>query len=135
MKRFNWRLAAVLAASTVASFALYNVLVDITALRVDGIPVIMPIYIVIVTVLLSLVIIFNSGFSTKPITVDMLRSDDGTDDKELLRVCETLNERKKIAKKLMIVLIPFVFTLFFDMIYLFYGHFFEGALEFLTGGK
>jgi len=135
LKRFNWKRALIIALSTIVAFAVYEVLVAIPSLRVGGIPVVMPVYVGIVAVLASLVIVLNSGFSTKPVTVDMLRSDDGTDEAELVRVCETLNRRKALAKKLMMVLIPFVLTLFFDMIYLFYGDFFKGAVEYLSGGS
>jgi len=135
LKRFNLKRALFIAGSTVAAFALYRILIDVKSLRISGIPVIMPIYIGIVTVLLSLVIIFNSGLSSKPITVEMLRLDDSTDDAELQIICDRLNERKKTAKKLMFVLVPFVFTLFFDMMYLFYGHFFEAAISYLAGGN
>lgn len=134
LHRFNWKLALLIALSTLVSFTVYEALIAIPSLRIDGIPVIMPIYLIIVTVLSSLVVIFNSGLSAKPITVDMLRSKDGADGNELRRICEKLNARKKIAKKLMIILLPFLFALLFDMLYLFYGDFFKGAVEYISGG-
>lgn len=135
LKRFNWKRAVIIALSMIAAFAVYEVLIALPSLRVGDIPIIMPVYIGIVAVLMSAVVVLNSGFSTKPITVDMLRSDENEDEAELASVCEKLNGRKKIAKKLMMLLIPFLFALFFDMIYLFYGDFFKGAVEYLSGGS
>ena len=134
LKRFKWKRAALIAFSTLAAFVLYETLIAIPSLRIAGIPVIMPIYIAIIAVLASAVVVLNSGFSTKPITVDMLRSDGRESEEELEEICKKLNSRKAIAKTLMMVLIPFLFAVFFDMIYLFYGDFFKGAVDFLAGG-
>lgn len=134
LKRFNWKRLLIIVVSTIAAFALYRIFIDIPALRIGGIPIIMPIYIGIVTLLASAIIILNSGLSTKPITADMLKADEFDDREELEAVVAKLNERKKTAKKLMMVLLPFLFSIFFDMIFLFYGDFFSGAAEAIFGG-
>ena len=134
LKRFNWLRALIIGASTVAAYVVYQLLLNVPALQIGGIPIIMPVYIGAATLLVALVVIFNSGLSTKPITVDMLRADEGDSKEDLQMIADKLNARKKTAKKLMLLLIPFVFTLFFDMIILFYGDFFIGAFKALSGG-
>lgn len=133
IKKFNWKRALVIALSTIAAFAFYEVLIAIPALRVGGIPIIMPIYLVVIAVLLCAIFILNSGISQKPVTPDMLRTDDNEDEAELQEICERINARKAKAKKLMLILLPFLLAVLFDTIYLFYGDFFKGAIEALFG--
>lgn len=133
IKKFNWKRALIIALSTIAAFALYEVLIAIPALRIGGIPIIMPIYVGIVTVLLCAIFILNSGISQKPVTPDMLRTSEDEDEAALAEICTRINARKAKAKKLMLVLLPFLFSVFFDMIYLFYGDFFKGAIEAIFG--
>ncbi len=132
-KRFNFRRAIFIALTTLAAFTLYETLIAIPALRIGGIPVIMPVYFVIVTALICAVIFFNHGFSKDKLTPDMFSED--TDPERVKAICETVNRHKLIAKKLMFVLLPFLFAIFFDIIYLFYGDFFAGALSFIFGSK
>ena len=134
-KRFNWKRALLLALSTVAAFAVYEALIAMPSLRINGIPVIMPIYVAITTVLACAVIFFNNGFSTKPMTVENLRENTDISEDELEKACEKIKSRKKLAKKLMMILIPFLFALFFDMLYLFYGDILGNALKHLAGGS
>ena len=93
---------------------------------------IMPIYFIIVTALIVAIIFLNHGFSTKPVTPDML-SGLGTEE-ELEKACVNLNRQKLIAKRLMLALVPFLLSVFFDIIYLFYGDVFKTILSTLVGG-
>lgn len=132
LKGFNFKRAILLALATIATFAAYEALIAVPTLRIGEIPVIMPIYFIIVTVLTVAIIFLNHGFSSKPVTPDML-SALGTEE-ELKAACERLNQQKLIAKRLMLVLIPFLLSVFFDIIYLFYGDVFKTILSTLVGG-
>ncbi len=132
-KRFNFRRAIFIALTTLAVFTLYETLIAVPALRVGGIPIIMPVYFVIVTALICAIIFFNHGFSKDKLTPDMFSEDN--DAERVKALCETVNRHKLIAKKLMFVLLPFLFSIFFDIIYLFYGDFFAGALSLIFGSK
>lgn len=133
LKQFNWKKLLLIVITTLAAFSLYEAMIALPYLRVGGIPIIMPIYFGIVTVLICAVVILNSGFSTKPVTPDMLRESEDDDEAHLLEICDKLNKRKATAKKLMLALLPFLFSIFFDIIYLFYGDFFKGAFEAIFG--
>ncbi|MBQ8551953.1 MAG: hypothetical protein IJ428_03960 [Clostridia bacterium] len=132
LKAFNWRRALLIAVATIAAFSLYEALIAVESLRVGDIPIIMPIYFGIVTVLVCAIVFFNHGFSQKEVTPDMF-TDDGDPDR-IKAACDNINRHKAIAKKLMLILLPFLFAIFFDIIYLFYGDFFKGAMEFIFGG-
>ncbi len=132
LKAFNYKRAVFLILATIAAFTVYEALISVPALRIGGIPVIMPIYFIIVTVLIVAIIFLNHGFSTKPVTPNMLEGL-GTHE-ELEAACVKLNYQKLIAKRLMFVLIPFVFSVFFDIMYLFYGDVFKSIISFLIGG-
>ncbi|MBQ2766357.1 MAG: hypothetical protein IJF48_05165 [Clostridia bacterium] len=122
-KPFNVKRALLIALSTLAAFALYETLISLNALPVGGIPIIMPIYFIIVTLLLCAIIFLNRGFSGKDVTPDMFSGD--ADPEHIKVVCENINRQKKLARKLMLVLLPFLLSIFFDMLYLFYGDFFS----------
>ena len=132
LREFNFKRAILLVLATVGAFAVYEALIAVPTLRIGGIPVIMPIYFIIVTVLTVAVIFLNHGFSSKPVTPDMLS---GLGEKEELEAaCVKINRQKLIAKRLMLVLIPFILSVFFDIIYLFYGDVFKTILSTLVGG-
>ena len=132
LKSFNWKRLILIILSTALAFGVYEALIMLNFLPIGGIPIIMPIYFIIVTVLVCLILIFNSGISTKPVTVEMLREGEDDDIEKLRRICDKLNARKAVAKRLMFVLLPFLFAIFFDILYLFYGDFFKGAIELLV---
>ena len=71
----------------------------------------------------------NSGISTKKITPNMIRTTKYEDEAHLAEICERLNARKETAKKLMLVLLPFLFSILFDVLYLFYGDFLVSLFE------
>ena len=131
-KPFNVKRALLIAISTLAAFALYETLITLKFLPIGGVPIIMPVYFVITTLLVCAIVFLNRGFSTKEVTPDMFKGEADTD--ELQKVCDNINNQKKTAKKLMLVLLPFLFSIFFDMIYLFYGDFFGGAFGAIFGG-
>ena len=133
LKRFNWKKALLIVLSTIVAFAVYEMLIAFPPLRIEGIPVIMPIYFAIVTVLIVAIIFLNHGFSPKPVTPDMLEGL-GTPE-ELEAACLKLNRQKRTAKLLMLVLIPFLLSIFFDIMYLFYGDLLGKVLSGLVGGS
>ena len=131
-KPFNFKRALLIAVSTLAAFAVYETLISVNFLPVGGVPVIMPVYFVITTLLVCAIVFLNRGFSVKEVTPDMFNGE--ADSGELQKICDNINRQKKTAKKLMLVLLPFLFSIFFDMIYLFYGDFFKGAFSAIFGG-
>lgn len=133
LKHFNWKRLLLIILTTALAFGIYEALIALNFLPIGGIPIIMPVYFVIVTVLLCAVLILNSGISTKEVTPEMLRASENEDAAHLEEICAKLNARKKIAKRLMFVLLPFLFAILFDVIYLFYGDFFAGVISALGG--
>ncbi len=129
LRLFNWRRLVLIILSTALAFGIYEALIAVNFLPIGGIPIIMPVYFIIVTLLLVAVIIFNSGISTKKITPDMIRTSEDEDEVHLSEICERLNARKEIAKKLMLVLLPFLFAILFDVLYLFYGDLLINAVK------
>ena len=132
-KPFNVKRAILIALSTIAAFVLYETLITIKFLPIGGVPIIMPIYFIITAARACAIIFLNSGFSHKEVTPDML--DGVAEPDEIEEICAKLNRRKKQAKKLMLVLLPFIFSILFDIVYLFYGDFFSGALSSIFGGQ
>ncbi len=133
LNRFNWKKALLIMVCTIVAFTVYEALISVTFLRINGIPVIMPIYYIIVTILLVAIVFFNHGFSTKPVTPDML-SGLGTEE-ELNAACIKLNFQKQIAKRLMLVLVPFLLAVLFDIIYLYYGDILTSVITSFFGGN
>jgi hypothetical protein len=87
----------------------------------------MPVYYVIVTALLLAILYLNKGFSKGDMTPDMFN--DSVPPEEAARICANVNRQKKLAKKLILVLFPFLFAVLLDVIYLFYGDMFTGFLS------
>lgn len=135
LRRFNWKRLLLIILTTALAFGVYETLITLNFLPIGGIPIIMPVYFIIVTVLLCAVLILNSGISTKEVTPEMLRINEGEDSAHLEEICARLNARKKVAKRLMLVLLPFLFAILFDVIYLFYGDLFAGVVSALGGGS
>ncbi len=131
-KPFNFKRALLIAISTLAAFTVYEALISVNFLPVGGVPVIMPVYFIITTLLVCAIVFLNRGFSVKEVTPEMFKGEAESD--ELQKICDNINRQKKTAKKLMLVLLPFLFSIFFDMIYLFYGDFFKGAFSAIFGG-
>lgn len=132
-RRFNYARALLILVSTLAAFVLYEALIIVQFLPIGGIPIIMPVYYIVSGVLTVAVIFLNHGFSVKPVTPDMLEG--LGDETELAAACERINRQKETAKRLMLVLLPFLLSIFLDIIYLFYGDMFMSLLSSLTGGN
>lgn len=130
LRAFNWKRLLILVLSTLAAFALLEAVVSIEVQNRLEFSIITLVYYIIVTVLAASVILLNHGFSKKPFTRDMLRED--VDDVEAKRILSRLNRHKQWAKRLMLVLVPFMFALLLDIIYLFYGDVFGQIFGFLV---
>lgn len=130
LRAFSWKRLLILALSTLAAFALLEAVVSIEMQNRLEFSIITLVYYIIVTVLAASVILLNHGFSKKPFTRDMLRED--VDDVEAERILSRLNRQKQWAKRLMLVLVPFMFALLLDIIYLFYGDIFGQIFGFLV---
>ncbi len=74
------------------------------------------VYTAIATVLGALFIIINGGLSTDIPRKDQLK--DSLTDKEKEEIIELVKTRREKAKKLLIYLAPFVFTLLLDTLFL-----------------
>lgn len=135
LKRFRWKRLLFIILATALVFGAYEALIYVNFLPIGGVSIIMPVYFIIVAVLLCAVLILNSGISTKEITPEMLRTYENEDTAHLEEICEKLNARKKIAKRLMFVLLPFLFAILFDVLCLFYGDFFINAIAALGGSS
>lgn len=123
-KPFGFKKTLLLLLSTLAAFALLEgVIVLEAAAGLSFSPITLLYY--LITALLFLAIVFlNRGFSKKELTPDMLEAD--TPKEEAEKICARINHQKKLAKKLMVWLVPFVFAILFDLIYLFYGDILAG---------
>ena len=130
-KKFNWRRALIIIFSTALAFAVYEALIAAKFLPVGGIPIIMPVYYIIATALTFAVLLLNHGISQKEVTPDMFKAEYKEFAEEL---SNKINRHKVIARKLMLVLLPFLFAIFFDIIYLFYGDILKNALFLIFGG-
>lgn len=119
LRDFNWKRALYLLLATIAAFAVLEAAISLEAASRLTVSVVTIVYYVIVTTLACAVVILNHGFSRKPFTRDMLSEDLPDDEAE--RLLSKLNRRKEIAKKIMLVLIPFTFAILLDFMYLFYG--------------
>ncbi len=133
LRSFNYKKALIIALSTLAAFVLYEALITVNFLPIGGIPIIMPIYYIVCGVLAAAIFILNRGISGKPVTPEMLEGLGSPE--ELDAACERINRQKAIAKRLMMVLLPFLLSVFFDIIYLFYGDLFLSLFASLTGGN
>ena len=116
--QFNWRLAGKLLLSFAVIFGLYQVLLNIAETNKNPAmqEMVMIIYSVATTVVACIFIVLNRGISNDIPTKEQLR-DDWSDEKKL-QFIEKYTESKKKAKKWLIVLIPLLFTLLFDTLYL-----------------
>lgn len=131
-KKFSVKRALLIFLSTIATFTLYQTVNILEANARLPFPIITTVFFVLATLIVCLIFFFNRGFSTKPVTEELLTSE-GVAPEDVGEVCEKLNSHKKIAKVLMLILLPIIFTILLDMIYLFYGDFFMGALKYITG--
>ena len=113
--------------STLAAFVILEGVISLEASAGLSFSIIMPVYYVIVTALLLAILYLNKGFSKGDMTPDMFN--DSVPPEEAARICANVNRQKKLAKKLILVLFPFLFAVLLDVIYLFYGDMFTGFLS------
>ena len=109
-EKFNWRLAGKLAASFVVTFVVYMVFVHY------NMPFIIHTYAVALFVLSVAYVLLARGYSCKPFDESLF-----PDDWDAARRAEYLLgdvRRKKIAKTLLLFIIPIMLTFMFDMIYI-----------------
>lgn len=133
LKGINKKRVLTLFLSTVAVFAVYEVFLSIESANRAAFSVATAVMFTSVTILAVAVIFLNHGFTKKDFTPDMLREDVPADEAE--RICEKLNFHRKIAKKLMMILIPLMLALLLDIISLFYGDALGSFFRFLVPSK
>jgi len=130
LKALNWRKIGTIALSTVVVFALYEIALSIEAANRMEFSIAMPMLWGITVILSFAVIFLNHGMSRTDFTPDSL--DPSLSSDEAADICRRLNNDRKNAKTLMLILIPFLLTLLFDFIYLFYGDVFGSFLKVLV---
>ena len=130
LKAINKKRVLTIFLSTIAVFAVYEALLSFEASRGSIFSITTIVMYIAVTALTAAVIFLNHGFSKKDFTPDMLREDVEPD--EAAAICARLNSHRAIAKKLMMVLIPFMFALLLDIINLFYGDMLSAFFKFLV---
>ncbi|MBE6611509.1 MAG: hypothetical protein E7632_03355 [Ruminococcaceae bacterium] len=119
VRQFNFKKALILIVSTLAAFVLLEGVIQLEAQAGLSFSIITLVYYIAAALLVLAIIFLNRGFSKKELTPDML--DEGTPPEEAEKICALVNSQKKLAKKVMLVLVPILFAIFFDLMYLFYG--------------
>lgn len=130
LKAFNKKRLLVILISTIAVFALYETALSLEEAHSCEFSIATAVMFIGVTVLAAAVILLNHGFSRTDFTPDMLRKD--ISEKEADELCKKLNHQRELSKKLMMVLIPFMFALLLDVINLFYGDMLSSIFKFLV---
>ncbi len=117
-REFNWKLLGKLVLIFAAVFGIYQLFLKLAEIYGNRLlaDVTVIVYIALTTILLVVFIIINKGVSNDIPTKEQLR-DDWTD-KQKQEYIDSLIESKKKARPLMLLIIPLVFTLLIDMIYL-----------------
>lgn len=117
-REFNWKLLGKLVLIFAAVFGIYQLFLKLAEIYGNRLlaDVTVVVYIALTTILLVVFIIINKGVSNDIPTKEQLR-DDWTD-KQKQEYIDSLIESKKKARPLMLLIIPLVFTLLIDMIYL-----------------
>lgn len=117
-REFDWKLLGRLALRFVCVFGVYQLLLKLAEIyrrQVIADATVLA-YIAITTVLLVIFVILNKGVSNDIPTKEQLR-DDWTDGQKQEYI-DKLIEGKKKAKPLLLWIIPLIFTLLMDMLYL-----------------
>ena len=116
---FNWNLLGRLALYFIIIFGLYQLGLKLGELyNPIIITAVVVTYVIATTILAAVFIIMNRGVSNDIPTKEQLRDDMSDEEKE--KFITDLIESKRKAKKILLVLIPLIFTLLFDMVYLFF---------------
>lgn len=133
LKTINKKRVLTILLSTIAVFAVYEVILAIEVANKAAFSIATAVMFIAVTALAVAVILLNHGFSKKDFTPDMLRDDVPADEAE--RICAKLNSHRRLAKKLMMFLIPLMLALLLDFISLFYGDALKSFFAFLVPSK
>ena len=119
LKEINWKLLGRVAGLFVLVFSFYQICLSIAtqlnSVLIQQITVIT--YTAITTVLAVIFVFINGGISNDVPTREQLSDEMTVAEKD--EFIEFVKSRRKKAKKILVYLIPFIFTLFFDTIYLF----------------
>ena len=108
LHRFNYKLALLLAAIFVVLAVIYYILIAMCVVWA------MPVLYTSAAVLFSAFFIINRGFSREPVSREML-PDDWTDEKKDAFIADD-TERKALARKLMIPLVPVLLLVGIDIL-------------------
>lgn len=120
-KKFNLRLFLISALVFVIIFTIYRVCIENEKI------IIMWIYLILASCLFITIFILNRGMSSTQITADML-PDEWDDDKKAAYL--DADKRRRIAKHLMIPLIPLIFVFIYEIFELYY---LDTILELFSG--
>lgn len=112
LKKFNWKLLLQLLISSIIVISVYQ-----TALYFQFAPI-MWIYYVLLIVSALAFIYFNKGINKKAIQREQLPLEWSENEKD--NYLTKYEKHRKIARKLLLLIIPLLFTFAFDVIYLFY---------------
>ncbi len=117
-KGINWRLVGKLLLSFTVIFGLYVTLLKIAEINRSFLmqDIVMIVYSSVTTVVLCIFIVLNRGVSRDIPTKEQLNK--GWSDSQKTEFIEKYVKSKEKAKKWLIILIPLLFTLLFDMMYL-----------------
>jgi Ca2+/Na+ antiporter len=110
LKKINWRLLAQLAVSLAVTLTLYEVFIYYK------IPYIIHIYAAVLLALSVAYVILARGYSCRPFDESLLPDD--WDAARRAKYLESDAKRKRIAKKLLLFIIPIMLTFMLDMLYI-----------------
>ena len=118
LNTLNWSLIRKLAIRFALVFSVYQLCLKLAvyfeSIVIQQLTVI--VYTGITTVLAAAFVLINGGLSTDVPTKEQLKNN--LSDKEKEDIINLVKERRAKAKKLLVYLVPFIFTLLFDMLYL-----------------
>lgn len=110
LKKINWKLAAQLFASFTLFFVVYEVFVYYRVAYV------IHVYAIALLILSVAYVVLARGYTCKPFDESLFP--DNWDASRRVKYLEGDVKRKKIAKKLLLFIIPIMLTFMFDMIYI-----------------
>lgn len=126
-KPFSFRRAALLVLATVVAFAVLEAGIAIEAQAKLSFSFVTAIYYIAATVLIIAVILLNHGTKKGEFTPDMLRDD--LPEEEARQICDSFNRHKRLARRLMLPLIPIILAILLDFVYIFYGDMIAGIFS------
>lgn len=117
-KEFNWRLAGKIFLLFVIVFSIFQLCMKLAEIYEIFVlqQITVFVYTAVATALGASFIIINGGVSSDIPRKDQLRDDLSDEEKE--KIIELVKHRREKAKKLLVYLAPFVFTLLLDTLYL-----------------